>query len=85
MGHCISWVKGWGGQAIYIDEKLVLELDEIKTGDVIPLILHQSFEGYYSYRANNQWLEKINGDFPNNLRDVVLEDGRTIAEYWGTE
>ncbi len=85
MGHNISWVKTWDGQAIYIDEKLVLESEEIYVADVVPLMLHQSFDGFNIYRANNQWLDEIGGDFPIDLRSVVLEDGRTIAEHWETE
>jgi hypothetical protein len=82
MGHSIDLVKCWDGQAIYIDEKLVLELDEISISDVIPLMLHQSFEQFTSYRASGKWLDEIGGGFPENLREVVEENGKTIAENW---
>lgn len=82
MGSQIDWVKCWQGEAIYIDEKLVLELDEIHASDIIPLMLHSSFDRFTTYRASNTWLDEIGGDFPQSLREVVEENGRTVAENW---
>lgn len=82
MGCTIDWVKGWEGQALYINEELVLELDEIRVGDIVPLMMHQSFEQFTIYRASNKWLEENDGNFPQNLREVVEENGRTILENW---
>jgi hypothetical protein len=82
MGSQIDRVKCWQGEAIYIDEKLVLELDEIRASDVIPLMLHRSFDSFTTYRASGKWLDEIGGDFPQSLREVVEENGKTIAENW---
>jgi hypothetical protein len=82
MGSQIDWVKCFQGEAIYIDEKLVLELDEICASDVIPLMLHRSFDSFTTYRASGKWLNEIGGDFPQSLREVVEENGKTIAENW---
>jgi hypothetical protein len=82
MGSQIEWVKGWGCQAVYINEQLILELDEIRVGDVIPLMMHQSFEQFTTYRASDKWLEDNDGNFPQNLREVVEQNGKTIAENW---
>ena len=79
MGHSIDWVKCFQGEA---DEKLVLELDEIHTSDIIPLMLHRSFEQFTVYRASGKWLDAIGGDFPENLREVVEENGKTILQNW---
>lgn len=82
MGHSLAWVKCWHGEAIYVDEKLVLELYEIRASDVIPLMLHKSFDQFTTYRASGSWLDEIGGDFPENLREVVEENGKTILENW---
>jgi len=85
MGAQIEWVRCWQGEALYIDEKLVLESDLIRARDVIPLMMHRSFDRFTEYRVSSVWLDEIGGDFPENLRDIVLEDGRTIAEMWESQ
>lgn len=82
MGSQIDWVKGWDCQAIYIDEKLVLELYQIRVSDLVPLMLNRSFDRFTVYRVNDTWLDEIGGDFPQSLREVVEENGRTVAENW---
>jgi hypothetical protein len=82
MGNSIDLVKARGAEALYINEKLVLELDDIHASDIIPLMLHRSFDSFTTYRASGKWLDEIGGDFPQSLREVVEENGRTIAENW---
>jgi hypothetical protein len=82
MGSQIDWVKCFQSEAIYIDEKLVLELDEIRASDIIPLMLHRSFDRFTTYRASGKWLDEIGGDFPQSLWDVVEENGKTVPENW---
>jgi len=85
MGNQIDYVKGWDCQAVYINETLVLEMDEIHVSDIVPLMMHQSFDRFTIYRASESWLDKIDGNYPTNLREVVEQNGKTIAENWEQE
>lgn len=82
MGNSITFVKAWRGEAIYINNKLALESEEITARDVIPLMMHLSFDGFDCYRAKDTWLDEVGGDFPENLAEVVEEGGLSLAEYW---
>lgn len=81
MGSQIALVKADNWQGLYVNETLVCEYHEILIQDVMLHVLHKSVDTFQVFEANWGWVDE-RGDLPENLREVVLENGRTIAENW---
>lgn len=84
MGIQIALVRCDNWQGLYVSEKLVWEDHSIGIPIVMAHVLHEHVDHFEQYNASDTWLGMV-GSFTPSLRDVVLEDGRTIAEHWKTE
>lgn len=83
MGVQIDLVKADNWEGLYVNEKLVCEDHQIEITEIMTHVLHNHVDSFEVYAGCNEALAE-NGSFPKSLREVELEDGRTIAEYWET-
>lgn len=84
MGIQIALVKADDWEGLYVSEKLVCEDHGIEVGEVMAQVLHNHVDAFDIYHASGAWMAMV-GSFPPSLRDVVLEDGRTIQEHWESD
>lgn len=84
MGIQIALVKADDWEGLYVSEKLVCEDHAIEVEEVMAQVLYNHVDRFDIYHASETWMAMV-GSFAPSLRDVVLEDGRTIAEHWKTE
>ena len=80
----IALVKCDNGQGLYVSEKLVFEDHQVTVEAVMAHTMHKHIDGFRVYHASPTWVDVV-GAFTPALRDIVLEDGRTLMEHWETE
>lgn len=84
MGTQIALVRADNWQGLYVNERLVDEDHSISTNSFMSHVLHKHVDGWDMFDASNQALD-ITGRFPTDLRDVVLDTGKTVGELWEDE
>jgi hypothetical protein len=82
MANQITLVNGDNWQGLYINEKLVMQDHSITGHDVMRLMLYQVFDNSETLYPDQDWLDNL-GNYPTNLVDVRLENGKTVAETRG--
>lgn len=81
MGIQISLVKADDWEGLYVSERLVCEDHGIEVEEVMAQVLHNHVDQFTVYDVSDTWMAMV-GSFPIDLREVVLEDGRTVQEHW---
>lgn len=84
MGVQVALVKADDWEGLYVNERLVCEDHEISVEEVMSYVLYQHVDRFQIFEADQEWVGE-NGTFSLDLRDVVLEDGKTVAEHWQSE
>jgi len=84
MGIQIALVTTDGWQGLYVSEKLVWETHSISIRTIMDHVIYNHVDRFDEYKASDTWMAMV-GSFTPSLRDVVLEDGRTLADRWESE
>lgn len=82
MANQVAFVNGDGWQGIYINDRLVLQDDRIPPQDVMRIMLYKVFDDEQLFYPDMGWLDE-QGEYPNDLNDVLLENGKTVRETRG--
>ena len=78
----LVWVAKW--QGLYVNGLRVLEDSYITVDQVMAYVLFNHVDHFKRIEASDVHIA-MTGAFPQELRDVVLQDGRTIQEMWDSE
>ncbi len=75
----IAYAKGW--QGLYVDGRLMVEAQQLTIARVMDYVLFNHVDRFEEIAASDVYIAMA-GSFPLSLSDVVLQDGRTMQEYW---
>jgi hypothetical protein len=75
----IAYAKGW--QGLYVDGRLMVEAQQLTIARVMDYVLFNHVDRFEEIAASDVYIAMA-GSFPPLLSDVVLQDGRTMREYW---
>ena len=84
MGTQIALVKADNWQGLYVAETLVCQDHEIRVEDVMQHVMQNHVDRFQVFDACCDWLA-THGNLPESLLEVVLYNGKTVAEVWESE
>ena len=67
-------------QGLYKDEKLIRQDHAIPARDIADACMHQILDRFEVYDVSEKTLDAGDGDFPETLEGVILENGNTIDQ-----
>jgi hypothetical protein len=82
MQIALVYVDDW--QGLYVNEALVYQDPRITIAEVMNYVLYNHVDRFEQIEASYAHMAMI-GAFPQALREVVLQDGRTMQERWDSE
>lgn len=84
MGMQIALVKVDNWQGLYVNDGLVYQDHRITIQQVMDHVLYNHVDRFEQIEASDAHMA-MTGAFPQALREVVLQDGRTMQERWDSE